>query len=320
MQAVGTETQAAGKSSQLLHDGIARLTDCGIAEARLDVELLLAATQGITRSRLLAHLDETPTPIAAKQFQTLLDRRARHEPVAYILGHKEFFGLDLLVDRRVLIPRPETEMLVERALGWIDGRLQTTPSGRGGTADDGRRTTEAGGQTIADVGTGSGAIILAISLQLAKRRPPIATSVTLLAVDQSADALIVARANAERLGLAKHITFAQSDLLDSIPGPLDLIVANLPYVSQSEWRDLSPDIVDYEPHEALDGGPDGLDPFRRLFMQAPQRLAPGGALMLEIGSAQAVSVMALARATFPQADVAVAKDLAGLDRVVTVTT
>lgn len=320
MQAVGARIDDAGKSRRLLHDAIARLTACGIEEARLDAELLLADAQGITRSRLLAHLDETPTPVAARRFQSLLDRRCRHEPIAYILGHKEFFGLDLLVDRRVMIPRPETELLVERSLEWIYGRLQTTDAPVWAGRDGGRRTTEAGRQTIADIGTGSGAIILAIALQLANRKPPITTSVTLLAVDQSADALVVARANAERLGLAKHVTFAQSDLLDAIPVPLDLIVANLPYVSQSEWRDLSSDIVDYEPHAALDGGPDGLEPFRRLFMQAPQRLAPGGALMLEIGSAQGASMMALARAAFPEADVAVVKDLAGLDRLVTVAT
>jgi release factor glutamine methyltransferase len=307
---VGTRIQDIGRNRRLLHDGIARLSACGIEEARLDTELLLAAAQAVTRSRLLAHLDETPTPIAARRFQTLLDRRAHHEPVAYILGHKEFFGLDLLVDRRVLIPRPETEMLVEQALGWIktnsrfpprEGRSRTAPSDR---AEEGLR--------ILDLGTGSGAIILAMASRLDTRH-------SLLAADRSVDALAIARANAERFGLSGRITFIHSDLLDSIDVPLDLIVANLPYVSQREWRDLSSDIVDYEPHEALDGGPDGLDLFRRLFVQAPQHLVPGGALILEIGSTQGASMMALARAAFPQAGVAVVKDLAVLDRVVTVT-
>jgi release factor glutamine methyltransferase len=311
MQAVGTGIQDTGKSRHLLHDGTARLTACGIEEARLDAELLLAAAQGITRSRLLAHLDETPTPIAARRFESLLDRRARHEPVAYLLGHQEFFGLDLLVDRRVLIPRPETEMLVEQALGWIKTNPRfTVGEGRGRPAPSKRVE---GGLRILDLGTGSGAIILALASQLDTRH-------SLLAADRSVDALAVARANAKRFGPSSRITFIHSDLLDSINIPLDLIVANLPYVSQSEWRDLSSDIVDYEPREALDGGPDGLDPFRRLCMQAPQRLAPGGALMLEIGSTQGASMMALARAAFPRALVAVVKDLAGLDRVVTVTT
>jgi release factor glutamine methyltransferase len=311
MQAVGTRIQDAGKSRHLLHNGIVRLTACGIEEARLDAELLLAAAQDITRSRLLAHLDETPTAIAAKRFQTLLDRRARHEPIAYILGHKEFFGLDLLVDRRVLIPRPETEMLVEQALGWIKANLPFPAGERRGRLASSNRGE--GGLRILDLGTGSGAIILALASQLDLRH-------ALLAADRSVDALAIARANAERFGLSSRITFVQSDLFDTINVPIDLIVANLPYVSQSEWRDLSSDIVDYEPHEALDGGPDGLDTFRRLFMQAPQCLAPGGALMLEIGSAQGASTMALARSAFPRADVTVVKDLAGLDRMVTVAT
>jgi release factor glutamine methyltransferase len=288
-------------SRRLLDDGIARLTASHIEEPRLDAELLLADVLQTTRSHLVAHLDETPPADAAKRYLSQIARRARHEPIAYILGRKEFFGLDLFIDARVLIPRPETELLVEHALAWLDGHQQTAKDKR---------------LSVVDVGTGSGAIILA----LAARSPLPLSCVSLLATDRSLDALAVARVNAKRMGLSDRIDFRHADLLGSLSGPFDLIVANLPYITHEEWRDLAPDISQYEPAEALDGGMDGLDPYRALLAQANGRLASGGALMLEIGSTQGISAQALAEEAFPRAKVAVIKDLAALDRLVVIST
>ena len=171
------------------------------------------------------------------------------------------------------------------------------------------RFTAEAGVTVIDVGTGSGAIALA----LAAHTPP--DGVRIIAGDVSPDALAVAGANAARHGLSERIQFVQSDLLVCIDARAGLIVANLPYVARAEWAELAPDISAYEPHLALDGGADGLDLFRRFFAQAPAHLAPGGALLLEIGWQQAAAVRSLAQAAFPHAQVDIVQDLAGQDRV-----
>jgi release factor glutamine methyltransferase len=266
-----------------------------VEEARLDAELLLAAAAGMSRASLLAHLDDAVSDDIAVRFAALIERRARHEPVAYILGSKEFYGLDLLVDARVLIPRPETELLVEKALQWLNVR----------------RSDE--GYSILDIGTGSGAIALALA---SNYQLPI----TMIASDVSADALAVAQHNATRLALYDKIRFVQSDLFTTVEGAFDLIVANLPYIARDEWDNLAHDIAAYEPPLALDGGDDGLAVFRRFFAQAPGHLAPHGAIMLEIGWKQAQDVSALAKAAFAKAEVEALKDGAGLDRIVVVQT
>jgi release factor glutamine methyltransferase len=262
------------------------------ATPRLDAELLLTHLLGWPRARLLAERDYPVTPELAERFAALAARRATGEPVAYLVGHKEFYGLDLLVDRRVLVPRPETELLVELALG-----LAPTIAAR--------RAPQA--LQIADIGTGSGAIAIALASNL--------PHVEIYAVDLSADALALAAANLERHGLAGRVRLLSGDLLAPLPGPVDMIVSNPPYTVLAE---VDPEVRAHEPHLALEGGPDGAAIYRRLLAQSRAYLRPGGALLLEIGAWQGQLVADLALAQFPTVTPQIARDLAGRDRVVIV--
>jgi len=263
------------------------LANAGIEESRLDAELLLVHALGITRAQLHAHPQGQLSPAELASYRQLIERRARREPVAHIVGHKEFYGLDLFVDSRVLIPRPETELLVERAIE-ISQRQSV----------------------VADVGTGSGAIAVSLAVHLPQ--------VLVYATDASLGALEVAACNCRRHCVEGRVHLLQGHLLEPLPEPVDLIVANLPYVSQAELAQLPPEINCYEPREALNGGPDGLDHIRRLLAQAEGHLKPGGFVLLEIGAAQGPAVVALAKRHFPAARVEIARDYAGLDRVVMV--
>jgi len=252
----------------------------GSPTARLDAELLVGHALGMPRLDLYLHHDRPLTGGELAAIRPLLRRRADLEPVAYIVGEVGFRRLTLQTDARALMPRPETETLVEVALALLP---------RGGR--------------LVDVGTGAGPIALSVKHE----RPDAAV----LAVDASADALDLARANAERLGL--EVAFAVSDLLADAPGPFDVIAANLPYVPDGDPR-TEPGVVRHEPHLALWGGPDGLDLIRRLVAQAPARLNPGGAIVLEVSDEQAAAVEALlAEAGF--AGVERHRDLAGVERV-----
>ncbi len=254
--------------------------------ARLDAELLLAHTLGWSRARVVAERDHLLTPEQQAAFAALVQRRANREPVAYLIGRREFFGLELLVDHRVLIPRPETELLVELALAEAH-RYHQQPI------------------TVADIGVGSGAIVIALAMHL--------PNAVLYGVDLSADALAVAAANVARFGLNDRIRLLAGDLLTPLPGPVDLIVSNPPYTILS---DIAADVYQYEPHLALDGGPDGLDCYRRLIAAVPSYLKRGGSILLEIGAWQAQAVVNLLRQALPQAEIGVQRDLAGHDRVV----
>jgi len=251
----------------------ARLSEAGCDTPRLDAELLLAEALGVDRERLVLDAAEPLGEGASERFDALLARRAAREPVAYILGRKEFRRITLAVDPRVLIPRPETERLVEVGL--------TVPPGA----------------RVIDVGTGSGAVALALKHE----RPDL----TVLGVDLSADALEVARANAARLGL--DVDFVLGDLLNGVEGPVDGVLANLPYVA--EGVGLAPEISRYEPPAALFGGPDGLDVIRRLVAMA--KGVP--VIAMEVGLPQAVSTL-LERAGFESIEVL--RDLADHERVV----
>ena len=267
----------------------ARFTERGLDSPRLDAELLAAHALGLARIQLYAQFDR---PLSAPELAGLRDlvrRRQSGEPVAYITGRKEFWSLDLAVDNRVLVPRPETELAVEESLAMLPPAAADLPSPR-----------------LCDVGTGSGAIALA----LAKER----TDAQVIAIDVSADALAVARANAERLGLA--VDFRQGHLLVPVTADeaLDLIVANLPYVRAGDIARLAPE-VRHEPAGALDGGADGLDLVRALVAGASARLRPGGALVLEIGAGQAPAVAELCMAA-GLVEVARRRDLSGIERVV----
>lgn len=260
---------------------------------RLGAEVLLAHVLNTARERLIAHPEQGLTAEEAGHYRELVERCAAGEPLYYLLGRREFYGLEFAVDARVLIPRPETEHVVEAALDWAG------------------RTGHAAPRAV-DVGTGSGAIAVTLAVKL--------PGAWVAATDVSAGALAVARANAVRHGVADRMAFVAADLLAPLAGPFDLIVANLPYVSCDEMGALDADanVVAHEPHVALDGGTDGLALLRRFLTQAPARLRPGGALFMEIGAGQAARVTALAAEAFPAAEVGTIRDYGGHRRVVSV--
>jgi release factor glutamine methyltransferase len=257
----------------------------GSPTPRLDAELLLAHGLGLTRIDLYTQFERPLSEDELSECRELIRRRGTREPVAYVIGRWGFRRLELDVDARVLVPRSETELLVDRCLALLDGQEQPA---------------------VLEVGTGSGAIALAIK----DERP----DAQVVASDLSADALAVARANAERLGL--EIGFAQSDLLESVPGgPFQLIVSNPPYVSESELATLEPEVAEHEPRLATVAGPDGFEVYSRLLPQAAERLVHGGFIALECGAGQAPALVAeLARVGY--ADAGVDRDLSGIERVV----
>jgi release factor glutamine methyltransferase len=285
---------------------------------RLDAELLLAHVLGWPRARLLAERRAALPDEQRSAFSALVVRRRALEPVAYLVGHKEFYGLDFLVDRRVLVPRPETELLVELALGfarwgdgamerWGDGAMEGNEVARSPTRPLAHSPAAPSSLVIADVGTGSGCIAVALAVHL--------PDAAVVAIDRSPDALDVARQNVARHGVADRVSLLQGDLLARLGQPADLIVSNPPYTILDE---IDAAVRRHEPHAALDGGADGLEVYRRLLTEAPGKLRPGGAVLLEIGATQAAAVSVLARQSFPGAEIQVHKDLAGRDRLVTI--
>lgn len=260
--------------------------DKGLDSPRLDAELLIADALKLTRLQVYTRHDQPLHPDELTAVRARVQRRGKREPVAYITGNRGFWSLDLAVDRRVLVPRPETELLVEQALGLLQGR--EAPQ-------------------VVDVGTGSGCVALA----LARERP----DAHVLAIDVSPEALSVAAANAKALDL--KVEFRQGSLLAGVEGPLDLVVSNPPYIASAEVDRLMPDVARYEPRLALDGGPDGLALIRPLIDQTAARLAPGGGLALEFGHDQGPAVRALLEADGRYVEVAIHRDLAGKDRVAT---
>jgi len=284
-------TTSAGSVRQAIEAATDALGAAGVEGPRLDAEVLLAESTGWERARLAADPAAAVSAGAGRRFGQMVRRRLRREPVAYILGRKGFRGIELAVDRRALIPRPETELLVEVA-------LQRAPS------------------SLLDVGTGSGAIALAIAAEL--------PSCEVTATDTSLSALALARANAERLGLGGRVRFLEG----SLPAgeAFELTVANLPYVAERDWPSLAPEVTEWEPREALLAGPDGLDAIRALLVPAAagdpgsphdpaaSSGALGGELALEVGAGQAAAVSDLLRGAGFTA-VKARRDLAGIERV-----
>lgn len=283
----------------LLREGTQRLVEAGSETPRLDAELLLGHTVGVGRTVVLAHPEAPVGADAARRYRAGIERRAAGEPVAYIRGIKEFYGLAFQADRRALIPRPETERLVELARAEILRRLGAL--GRSPRVEPLR---------IVDVGTGSGAIAVALAVTLRDLRA--LDAVAILAVDVSPDALELARENAVGHAVADRITFAQTDLLPA--GRHDLVLANLPYVRSGAMTDL-PRATSFEPALALDGGPDGLAVIGRLLDRLPATLVVGGIALLEIGADQGDAIVALVTTRLPGWQCTVELDLAGLPRV-----
>ena len=293
--------------SRVLRETSRLLQRAGCETPELDAELLLAHTLGWDRAQLCAHPEQVLTSLEWESFSARAARRQAREPLAYILGHREFFGLDFFVDRRVLVPRPETELLAEQVLAWHKDRVTPQP---GDESPDGVARPHPA-LTLADVGTGSGCVAISLAVHLPE--------ISVFALDWSAEALQVAAGNVDRHGVTGRVQLLHGDLLDSLPRKVDGIVANLPYVRSDALPALAPEVRDYEPRVALDGGPDGLDAIRQLLAQAPLHVNPGGFVLLEIGWDQGPQAMALASRRFPQAHLAVLPDYAGLDRVLRIT-
>jgi release factor glutamine methyltransferase len=263
----------------------------GVESPRLDAELLLAEATGTDRARLAADPDAPVEPGPGRKFAAMVRRRVAREPVAYIIGRKGFRHIELAVDPRALIPRPETELLVELAPRFVKGSDPLT-----------KRLTN---PRVLDVGTGSGAVALAIADEV--------PDAEIVATDTSAAALRLAAENAERLGHAERVRFE----LGSLPaeGRFDLLVANLPYVSEVEWATLAPEIARYEPRGALVPGPSGLEAIDAMLGEISLARDRFGAVALEVGAGQAPAVAELVRrAGFDRVETHA--DLAGIDRVV----
>lgn len=252
-----------------------------IDNAPLEGELLLRQTLKLNRVQFYQNLEQRITPEQQDILQGLVERRLKGEPAAYINRYREFYGLDFYVNNDVLIPRPETEHLVDKTIS-LAGKYQSPP--------------------IADIGTGCGIIAISLALNLPQAK--------IYATDISALALKVARLNCHKHGVSDRIKLIKGDMLEPLPEPVDFIVANLPYVKQSEL-----DTSSFEPVVALDGGIDGMEKIKRLCHQVSGKLLPGGCLLLEIGQGQREAVTTLLNNLFPTADIEVTPDLSGIDRV-----
>lgn len=265
-------TKTAPSVGDVLSGAVERLNRSGVGHARPEARALLEHVLGQPRSWLIAH-PEAPVPDhLSHHFEGLLARRCASEPLAYILGEREFFGLPFYVDPRALIPRLETELLVERALSLLDEQKLSAP-------------------VLVDVGTGSGAISVSFSLARPDAR--------LFAIDRSEAALHVARINAERHGVANRVRLLCSDLLAGLRVEADVILANLPYIPTAELETLPPEVARYEPIEALDGGPDGMALTVRLLRESPEVLRAGGALILECEPNQVSTLADVGRGEMP---------------------
>jgi release factor glutamine methyltransferase len=281
----------------LLHDAATQLMDIGAADdldaARLEVEVLYGEALGLDRAAVIARGGDAPDPEALPRFEAMLARRLQHEPLAYILGRRECFGMTFEVSPAVLIPRPETETLIEAALAAV----REHPNAR--------RLVR-----VADVGTGSGVVALAIAKH--------ALTAKVYGLDASTAALAMAGRNRKRFALTERVVLLASHLLESLPERVDIVVANLPYIPAADIETLAPEVRDWEPRTALDGGPDGLDVTRALCAQLREHIADGPrAVLLEVGAGQAPAVSALLRASV-RGDVRVHRDLARIERVVEV--
>lgn len=279
--------------SETINTAAIKLTAAGISNDRLDAEVLLCHTLGRDRAWLLAHIREPLSEENHRTFEQTIDRRAQREPLQYITGNQEFWGLDFAVTRDVLIPRPETELVIEAVLGFTKKKDQTI--------------------TIIDLCTGSGCIAVSLAKELSGAR--------VFATDKSSKALDIARENAHRHGVSDRIRFLEGDLfgpLDELDllGRADIIVSNPPYVPLGDYSTLQAEVRDYEPKIALIAGPDGTEIHHRILDDAPRFLKNKGHLIMEMGIGQSSVLVHRIQETGAFAEPAVLKDLAGIERVI----
>lgn len=286
---IPTPTEDVWTVRRILDWTIPHLKKHGSESPRLDAEILLSHARGCQRIQLYTQFDAPLTDSQRAAMRDLVKRRAAAEPVAYLVGHREFFGLDFQVTSDVLIPRPDTETLVVEAIEWLKTQLQPR---------------------MLDVGTGSGCIALTLAVNCRQAQ--------FTAIDLSAAALVIAQQNAEKLGVVDRVRFLHGDLFAPLADDeqFEFIASNPPYITSAEIETLQPDVRLHEPHSALDGGPDGLAIIRRLIADAPKHLVPGGRLLVEIACEQADSVTQLLAANGNYEEIAILKDLAKQPRVV----
>jgi len=285
-----------GNNGMTLKQALSRAQETLVAndieDAALEGKLLLRHVLKISRVQLYQDLNQELSPEQEEAFWHLIKRRLSHEPTAYITRHCEFYGLDFYVDPGVLIPRPESELLVEEALKFV-------------SKHPARKNYPC---LIAEVGTGSGVIAITLALHLPQAK--------IYAIDVSATALEVAAINCQRHRVGNQVHLLSGNMLEVLPESVDLIVANLPYIRDNEMEELSPEIQLFEPRIALAGGEDGLDKIRQLCQQVGDRLRPEGCLLVEIGLGQGKALTNSLCSLFPSAQIKVIPDLSGIDRVV----
>jgi len=275
----------------VIQDTHQKLEAAGIPDARLEAEVLVMNVMRMARQSVFAEQDTEVSGQQQSALDAFLERRYLREPLAYILGQREFYGITVILTPAVLIPRPETEGLVEHALFMAMMGMESQEL------------------TIADVGTGSGAIAINLAIHLPAAK--------IFAVDVDDAVLDVAAYNVRAHGVGERVSLAIGDLLDAVPEPIDLIVANLPYIPTDRIPTLQPE-VQQEPALALDGGPDGLDLIRRLLTQAEEKLKDTGIILLEMDPDQIPIIQELVFKHFPEGSTSVEKDLAGMDRILTI--
>lgn len=268
--------------SQALANATSLFRAAKIETPQLDAKLLLCHAADMSSAQIISRANEPLDRVVHDAYECFIKRRLNHEPVHRILGYREFYGREFFLTQETLIPRPDTETLVEAALAL-------TP------------------KTILEIGTGSGAIAVTLAAEL--------SSTDILATDISENALVTAQKNADRLGVSKQIAFIQSDIYESVSGQFDMIVSNPPYIPTAQTAQLQEEVRTYDPILALDGGVDGLDFYRVIFEEAHSFLKPNGSLLVEIGYTQKDDVMEIAeKSGFKRVDCKI--DLNGLDRVI----
>ena len=265
----------------------------GIDDASAEAEILLGHVLGMSKTQLYTETERGLASSEIKHLWCLVQRRLDHEPTAYILGHCEFYGTDFYVDCHTLIPRPETELLVEKAVELAQRIFHP-----------GKQTT------IADIGTGCGAIVVSLAIALPQAK--------IYATDISASALRVAEINCQRHAVNSQVELLQGNLLEPLPQSVDMVIANLPYIKNYEFKDLSPEIRNFEPTIALAGGKNGMDKIQQMLEQMPEKLKHRACFLLEIGQGQGEMVTSLINSYFPQASIELIPDLGGIERVVKV--